>query len=192
MAEDVRDKRAAITKAALILFNRRGFHGTPTSMISEQAGISAGALFLYYKTKNDLINSIYFGAKERMGQAIYNGYENEPDIRSKVKRIWGNIIRWGVENPEEFMFIQQFSSSPFITDITQEEVEKNFMFLFDLLDEGIKAGVLKDLDRRLVMEMLYQANAAVVRTILQYRDTRDIDKLIGRSFDIVWSGVASG
>ncbi len=189
MAEDVQDKRAAIITAALILFNRRGFHGTPTSMISEQAGISAGTLFLYFKTKNDLINSVYFGAKERMGQAIYKGYEDEPDIRNKVKRIWGNIIRWGVENPEEFMFIQQFSSSPYITDITQEEVEKNFMFLYDVIDDGVKNGVLKNLDRRLAMEMLYQANAAVIRTILQHRDTRDMDRLIDRSFDIVWSGV---
>jgi AcrR family transcriptional regulator len=191
MAEDVQDKRAAIMNAALILFTQRGFHGTPTSMISESAGVSAGTLFLYFKTKNDLINSVYFGAKERMGQAIYKGCEDEKDLRNKMKRIWGNIIRWGVDYPEEFMFIHQFSSSPFITDITQEEVEKNFLFLFDVLEDGVKTGLLKNLDRRLAMEMLYQANAAVVRRILQDGDTRDMDRVIDRSFDIVWGGVAS-
>lgn len=190
MSEDAQDKKVAIMKAALILFNRRGFHGTPTSMISENSGVSTGTLFRCYRTKDDLINSVYFTAKERMGQAIYQGYEDEKDLRNKVKRIWGNIIRWGVENPEEFMFIQQFSSSPFITDITQEEVEKNFLFLYDVLDECVKKGLLKSLDHRLAMEMLYQANAAVVKRILYHGDTRDMDKTIDMSFDIVWSGIS--
>ncbi|HUL62396.1 MAG TPA: TetR/AcrR family transcriptional regulator [Methanocella sp.] len=191
MTDDAQDKRAAIVKAALILFTQRGFHGTPTAMISREAGVSAGTLFLYFKTKKDLINSIYFEAKERMGQAIYAGYDEGKDLRDKMKRIWGNVIRWGVENPEEFLFLQQFSSSPFITDITQEEVEKNFGSLFDVLSDGKKTGVLKNIDRRLAMEMLFQANAAVVRKIHQNGDTRDMEKIIDRSFDLVWDGVAN-
>ncbi len=141
MAEDITDKRAAIMKAALILFTQRGFHGTPTSMISESAGVSTGTLFRCFETKNDLINSVYFSAKERMALATCAGCDQEKDYRDKIKRIWGNLIRWGVENPYEFLFIEQFSSSPFITDVTQEQVQKNFTFSSSMCStKGSKPG----------------------------------------------------
>ena len=190
MAEDVSDKRAAIVKSALILFTQRGFHGTPTSMISRGAGVSAGTLFLYFPTKNDLINSVFFGAKERMGLAAREGYEAQKGIRNRVKHIWGNIIRWGVGHPEEFMFIEQFHSSPYISDITQEQAFKNFEFLFDVFNDGVRRGELKTMDRRLAIDMLYHANAAVIRLIIQQEAVKDIDELIDRSFDIVWGGIS--
>lgn len=190
MAEDVPDKRAAIMKAALILFTQRGFHGTPTSMISESAGVSTGILFRYFATKNDLINSVYFSAKERMGQATYAGCDEETSVRDKIKRIWGNAIRWGVENPYEFMFIEQFSSSPFIADVTKEEALKKFALLFEVLNDGIRAGIVKNQDRTLALEMLYYANAAVVRKVIQSGDTKDLDDLIDKSFNIMWGGIS--
>jgi AcrR family transcriptional regulator len=177
-------------KAALILFTQRGFHGTPTSMISKSAGVSTGTLFRCFETKNDLINSVYFSAKERMGQATYAGCDAEKSVRNKVKHIWGNAIRWGVENPFEFMFIEQFSSSPFITDVTREQAMKNFALLFEVLNEGIRTGTLKNQDRGLALEMLYSANVAVVKKLIQSGDTQDLDETIDRSFDIVWSGIA--
>lgn len=190
MAEDVLDKKAAIMKAALVLFTQRGFHGTPTAMISESAGVSTGILFRYFKTKNDLINSVYFSAKERMSQALGEGCEGEKGVCNKARRIWGNSIRWGMENPEEFLFIQQFHSSPFISDITQQEAEKNFTFLNFVIDDGIKRGMIKQTERSLVLEMLFSANAAVVRSIIQAGSIKDIDELINRSFDIVWDGLS--
>jgi AcrR family transcriptional regulator len=190
MADDVTDKRAAIMKAALILFTQRGFHGTPTAMISKSAGVSTGTLFRCFETKNDLINSVYFSAKERLGRATCAGLEQEKDVRGKLKLLWGNTIRWGVENSFEFLFIEQFCSSPFITDVTQEQVERNFSFLFDLLEEGARSGALRDMDRNLALEMLYSANVAVVKKLIETGDTKDLDKIISRSFDIVWSGIA--
>ncbi|HEY3273856.1 MAG TPA: TetR/AcrR family transcriptional regulator [Methanocella sp.] len=190
MAEDITDKKAAIMRAALILFTQRGFHGTPTSMISESAGVSTGTLFRCFETKNDLIDSVYFSAKERLSLATYAGCEQEKNVRNKIRHIWGNTIRWGVENPYEFLFIEQFGSSPFITDVTQEQALKNFSFLFELLNDGVRDRVLKDLDRSLALEMLYSANVAVVKKLIQTGDTKDLDGTIDRSFDIVWSGIA--
>jgi AcrR family transcriptional regulator len=191
MAEDVTDKRAAIVKTALILFTQRGFHGTPTSVISRGAGVSTGTLFLYFPTKNDLINAIYFEAKERMGLAACEGYQEEKGIRNRVKRVWSNVIRWGVDHPEEFLFIAQFHSSPFISDITQEQAFKSFEFLSDVMNDGVRRGDLKNVDKRFAIDMLYSANSAVVRSVLQQGTVKNLDDMIDQSFDIVWGGISS-
>lgn len=45
MTEDRYDKKAAIAATAVRLFTERGIHGTPTSLIAREAGISNGTLF---------------------------------------------------------------------------------------------------------------------------------------------------
>ena len=60
MTEDRDRKKTAIAGAAARLFTERGFHGTPTSLIAREAGISNGTLFHYFPTKEELINFAYF------------------------------------------------------------------------------------------------------------------------------------
>jgi AcrR family transcriptional regulator len=48
------EKTDRILSTALKLFVTYGFHGTPTSKIASEAGISNGTLFHYFKTKDEL------------------------------------------------------------------------------------------------------------------------------------------
>ncbi len=190
MSNDVPDKKAAIIEASLRLFTERGFHGTPTAMISQEAGVSTGTLFRYYPTKEDLISGTYMLAKQRLAAAIALGLDEEKTCRGMCRRIWGNMIRWGLENPREFLFIDQFNHSPFISRITEEEAMKSYEFLGALLDEGVASGEMKDIHRGLIIDLLYHANTAVVKKIMHYGLQKDVDTLIEQSFSIVWSGIS--
>lgn len=55
-----------------------------------------------------------------------------------MKKLWSNIIRFGVNNPEEFLFIEQFSLSPYITKLTREEVMKDHVFILDFMEDFMK------------------------------------------------------
>jgi len=49
------EKRGRIIAAARALFAHKGFEATTTLEIAEAAGVAAGTLFLYAKTKDDLL-----------------------------------------------------------------------------------------------------------------------------------------
>jgi len=49
------EKLARIVRAATLLFAERGFEATTTQAIAEEAGIGAGTLFLYVRSKDDLL-----------------------------------------------------------------------------------------------------------------------------------------
>ena len=66
------DKRELLLEAATKLFVERGLHATPTSAISKEAGVSAGILFHYFKTKNDLIDELYVSIKKEYTSCILN------------------------------------------------------------------------------------------------------------------------
>ena len=190
MKQQVKDKKTAIMEAALTLFTERGFHGTSTAEISREAGVATGTLFNYFSTKEDLINSLYFEVKGDLSHAMGKDIEAEITFQDKLRKIWLNLIRWGVNNQEEFLFVGQFCSSPYITKFTREEVMKEYIFLHKLVDEGIKKGEIRDFSTELTIAMFYQGSRAVVNLILDSDPSQDENKVLEEGFQIIWRGLA--
>jgi AcrR family transcriptional regulator len=190
MKEQVKDKRAAILKAALKLFTERGFHGTSTAQISKDAGVATGTLFNYFPTKEDLINSLYFEVKGKLSRSMGKEIEVQGIFKDKLKKIWSNLVRWGIENQDEFLFVGQFCSSPYITKFTRDEVMKEYVFLHKLVDEGINAGEIRDFSAELIIAMFYQSSRTVVNFILDSDSSLDENKVLEDGFQIIWRGLA--
>jgi AcrR family transcriptional regulator len=190
MTETTNDKRAAIVKTAIRLFTIRGFYGTPTALIAKEAGVSNGTLFRYFPTKEELINSAYYEIKERTGKNISEGVADEKTLEAKARRMWRNIILWGVTNPDEFLFMEQFSSSPFITKLPEGEIMKNYAPVYEVLLEIIKTGNLKNGDPNVAMIMIFSTTRGVVRSIIDSKGALDTGQSIEQSFRLVWNGIA--
>ncbi len=190
MDPQVTDKKTAIMDASLKLFTERGFHGTSTAQISKEAGVATGTLFNYFPTKEDLINSLYFEVKGQLSKSMGNEIEAQSTFQGKLRKIWSNLINWGVDNQEEFLFVGQFCSSPYISKFTREEVMKEYVFLHELVDEGIKAGEIRDFSADLTISMFYQGSRAVVNLLLDSDLSQDKNKIIEDGFQILWRGLA--
>ncbi len=190
MNEQVIDKKSAIMESALKLFTERGFHGTSTAQISKEAGIATGTLFNYFPTKEDLINSLYFEVKGQLSQSMGKEIEAQNTFQDKLRKIWSNLIKWGADNQEEFHFVGQFCSSPYITKFTHEEVMKEYVFLHDLVNQGIKTGVIRDFSAELTIAMFYQASRVIVNLILDSDSSQNKNKFIEDRFQIIWEGLA--
>jgi AcrR family transcriptional regulator len=191
MRNETDNKRAALIHAAMKLFSERGFHGTPTAMISKEAGVSSGILFHYFSTKEDLINATYYDAKARMAKAVAIGIDDEPTAEGKVRRMLSNNIRWSLTNPQEFMFIEQFSSSPYITRITKEELEKDYEFFHYLLDECIREGKVREMNEGLLPYMIRGAITAAVKKFLREGHGQDVDVLIDEVYRLIWDWISA-
>jgi AcrR family transcriptional regulator len=189
MKKEGKDKRIAIMEAALKLFTERGFHGTSTAQISKEVGVATGTLFIYFPTKEDLINSLYFEVKGRLSRSMGKGIETESTFQGKLRKLWSNLINWGVDNQEEFLFVGQFCSSPYITRFTREEVMKEYFFLHNFVNEGIKSGEIKNFSPELTITMFYQGSRAVVGLILDSNVASDKDELVEKGFQIIWNGL---
>jgi AcrR family transcriptional regulator len=54
-----RETRARILEAALIRFGRHGYHGTAVRRIAEDAGVSQGLLYTYFRSKEEVLVAIF-------------------------------------------------------------------------------------------------------------------------------------
>lgn len=189
MAAKQSDKRQAILDTALILFTERGFHGTPTSLIAKEAGVATGTLFHYFKTKEELIDTLYLDIKKESGIVFGDAANCGDNCRDKLDSVTREFAGWGLENPRKIYFMQQFCYSPFISSAAHEEGTSNFAFLSDLINSGIKEGWLRDhppeLIRSIVSSCLMDAVLAAAREKEEQKQ-RDVLK---RSIDLILYGI---
>ena len=68
-----------IYQSALELFASQGIQATSTAQISKKAGVASGTLFVHFKSKQELIDTIYISIKKN---AFSDLNENMPDNSS--------------------------------------------------------------------------------------------------------------
>lgn len=181
------DKREQILQAALKLFVEFGFHGTPTSRIAQEAGVSNGTLFHYFKTKDELVVALYVHIKTNLTGCIDTARVEGETVKSTFKRMFIASMYWALENPVEFRFTQQFHSSPYLGMVSHEEIMKQTRYLMDMMNEAIEARVLKPLPT----DFLFTLISSQISGINEYLLASDLDsgkqkEIIEQSFDLIW------
>jgi AcrR family transcriptional regulator len=189
MSSDIADKREAIMKTALSLFVERGFHGTPTALISKEAGVATGTLFFYFKTKEDLIDALYKGVKAEAGAAIREDIGRENTVQAKFERVFYNFIRWGTRNPEKMKFMEQFAHSPFVSRSAQEEGISHFLFLDELGREGVMKKEIRNYSSDLVFHMTSGSLSGLIGLIIKTEDEGERGRLIREGLRLLEDGL---
>lgn len=155
------DKRSALLQAALELFAENGFNGSPTALIAKRAGVATGTLFFYFKNKDELIRELF---KEVLSQIDSIAMEDEPEgmpIRERFIRAFSRILRYFLDNPKIFLFVDQYHFSP-LRDrgvSTVGENEKLRMLLIQAREEK----VIKDAPLLVLESIAFGPPAAIAR-----------------------------
>lgn len=185
------NKREQIFKAAIVLFNQNGFDKTPTSQIAKEAGVAIGTLFHYFKTKEELINSLYLRCKESLISRMLCGVKDELTYRSKFRRIYQNLLEWGTENTDEFLFFQHFSNSVYIYDMTKEEGKSKFGELMALLREGMEKEIIRKTSEDYLFSLTSAFIMANVNYFIEHKDKIKDEGFIEETFSFMWNSIKS-
>src|SRR5436305_61998 len=77
-------KRDAILRAAIDVFAERGFFGAQVADVARAAGIAAGTVYLYFRSKDDLLVSIF---ERTMRDGLAEGRKAVADVRDPAERL---------------------------------------------------------------------------------------------------------
>src|SRR6266516_7170908 len=80
-------KRAVILRAATRVFARNGYFNSKVADIARAADVADGTVYLYFKSKEEILHSIF---DQNMAEAIAAGrklIEKVKDPRQKLRRI---------------------------------------------------------------------------------------------------------
>jgi TetR/AcrR family fatty acid metabolism transcriptional regulator len=83
-------KRDAILRAAIDVFAERGYFNAQVADVARVAGVAAGTVYLYFRSKDDLLISIFErGMREALteGRALVAGASDPADRLRRLARL---------------------------------------------------------------------------------------------------------
>jgi TetR/AcrR family fatty acid metabolism transcriptional regulator len=140
------DKHQQIIEAAVRVFARNGYYNSRVSDVAREAGVASGTIYLYFKTKDDILVTLF---REKMAAWVSHVREaiaREPDPVAKVKSLVALHFSVLERDPAlaEVVQVELRQGHKFFRGASAHEVSAYFELIGSVLEEGRAAGVFRD------------------------------------------------
>lgn len=182
------DKRTALLKATLNLVNNGGIQSASMAKVAKIANVSPATIYLFFESKQDLVNQLYLDVKGSFAEAAFSQYKSDDEVKNSFEKIWIAMAAFKLENKEEASFLSQCDNTPMIDEETRQEGLKYLTPLFDLWSKGITEGIIKD-----ISPYLLYAFSIYPMAFLMNMDNRALcslgDNVINEAFQVAWDSI---
>lgn len=144
------ERRGKIMLAALKIFTRKGFSAAKMSEIAEEAGISYGLAYHYFKSKDDIYTELVQYAIDSIGNVILEIHEQEAEPEEQVRKITRRVLN-SIEQKEAsgyyyLLIINALTCEaiPVEADKVMKESLKKLEFLSAIIREGQEKGQFRE------------------------------------------------
>ena len=139
------DKREAILKAATQVFAQRGFFQSQVADIARAAGIAAGTVYLYFRSKDDLLVSIF---ERTMKETLAEGeaaIAEVADPRERLRRIARlHLERMGRDRDTAVVFqVELRQSTKFMERFSSTYLRDYLGIIRDTIADGQASGAFR-------------------------------------------------
>ena len=154
------DKPQQIIDAAVRVFARSGYYNSRVSDIAREAGIASGTIYLYFKTKDEILVTLF---REKMAQWVANARKriaSEPSAVAKIRRLVQLHFETLEESPAlaEVVQVELRQGHKFFRGASAHEISSYFDLIGSVLEEGVAAGLLRpDLPVKVATKVLFGA-----------------------------------
>ncbi|MBE7660354.1 TetR/AcrR family transcriptional regulator [Tenacibaculum finnmarkense genomovar finnmarkense] len=182
------DKRNALVKATIELVNNNGFHATPMSKIAKMAKVSPATIYLYFESKQDLVNQTYIEVKSKYTDYAFATYSDKVSVEDGFEIIWKRIAEFKLQECENAMFLAQCDNTPVIDEESRQEGIKHLQPLLDLWNRGKKEGIIKPMSDYILYA--YAINPLSFLMISQKRGVFTLDEThIEEAYQSAWNSI---
>ncbi len=156
----IKDKREAILRAAIKVFARKGFFNSKVADIAAKAGIADGTVYLYFKSKDEILHSIFDRAMNDFiseGKAELAGLT---DPVAKLQRIAElHHSRLGADRDMAIVFqVELRGSTKFMREFSAAGFADYLKIIRKTIEEGQSAGVFRsDIKAVIAAKIFYGA-----------------------------------
>lgn len=140
-----RGKRELILEAAIRVFAERGFHAARVSDVAKEAGVADGTIYLYFKTKEEILLSIFEESMDTLREGLVARLAGVSDPLERV-RIFARFHFEQVRtNPQvaEVLQVELRLSKKFIKDYRPEKLWSYLGLFRQILQEGQASGAIR-------------------------------------------------
>lgn len=157
------NKVNSIHKATIELVTKTGFSGLKMAEVAKKSGVATGTLYVYYKSKEELINDVFLVTKEEIAGAIINPEYIKETFYETFKAMWYGYFGYCLKYPEKMLFVEQFIYSGYISEMNIAKTDAYFEPLDQFLIEGQKNKHIKNIDVEIIKAHLQGSVHEIVK-----------------------------
>jgi len=160
-AQERQARRRRIQEAARTVFAERGYAGASIELIARAAQLSVGAIYLYFRSKEDLYVSLVEDALMVFDVEMAQVRE-QSEVGNRLKDTWSILVRWAerdAEGPRILRLLAQPAIRPQLSDEVVTAVSAGIARIQDHMGacvaDGIHAGIYRQVNAREIADLAW-------------------------------------
>ena len=157
------DKRDRILDAATKVFAKRGFFAAQVADVAKRAGVAAGTVYLYFKSKDDLLLSLFDRTMRDAiaeGRAALEALDHTATPIERLRHIARvHLTRLGRDRQLTVVFqVELRQSTKFMSRLSTSSLRDYLGLLRDVIVDGQRAGQFRhDINPTLAAKVIFGA-----------------------------------
>lgn len=186
------DKREAILRAATSVFAHNGYFNSKVADIARAAGVADGTVYLYFKSKEDILHSIFDRSVEEALGAARKQIESVSDPKEKLRQIaLLHLERLGADRDLAVVFqVELRGSTKFMEEFSAAGFAEYLTLIRATFEEGQRTGVFRsDLKANVVAKVLFGALDEMATNWILSKRRYKLAPMADQVLDIFLNGV---
>jgi TetR/AcrR family fatty acid metabolism transcriptional regulator len=145
-SSDKGDKRERILDAAERVFARHGFFSARVAEIARDAGVADGTIYLYFKSKDDLLISLFESRMELVTSRLSRAIAGADSAPAKLLAFFRAHAELARDNPTvaEVLTVELRQSSKFMKEYANPRFGEFLRIIAGVIEQGQRDGSLRD------------------------------------------------
>src|SRR5438270_8798981 len=158
LAAQTTDRRRELLDAAVRVFAEKGFHASRVGDIAEEAGVAHGLLYHYFRSKEELLETIFRETWRDVLDAVRSVEETDESARDRLAGSAKILLRAWRRDPDLVrVLVREVTRSSHLQQRI-EEIDLAFAGLERIIARGQAEGEFRaDVDPRMVSYVFYGA-----------------------------------
>lgn len=160
-AQERQARRRRIQEAARTVFSERGYGGASIELIARAAQLSVGAIYLYFRSKEDLYTSLVEDTLTMFDVDMAQVRE-QTEVSRRLRETWSLLVRWAEKDPEGpriLRLLAQPAIRPQLSDEVVAAVSAGIGRIQDhigaCIADGIHAGIYRQVNAREIADLAW-------------------------------------
>jgi AcrR family transcriptional regulator len=189
ISKDGDERKQELLEAAFELFYEKGYHKTSINDIISRVGVTKGAFYYYFKSMDDVVESIALSEAERLVEVAqkYSSSNNQSALE-KIKGLMTEAITYNKSNAERrikfIKLMQNEENAKLAQRIHKKVYGVSFPMIKSIIEQGINEGTFKVEASEDAAELYIQLSAIyknlLIRLLEEKEGGPEVMKIIDR------------
>ena len=133
-----------------ILIAEIGIQNLSMRKIATRANLALGTLYLYFKTKDDLLNKLAYDLCDRFTHYVQDGYDETDTLFNRYRKMFENKLAFLRDNPTVATNLSQYQAMLGFNEIIERLIHDDDFILNKFVRDGQEQGIIAQMPAELL------------------------------------------